>query len=61
MSKCIQVTLKDGSIVTANVSNGVTKLPQSDVDALEQFVAFVKARHVKKKVTQPHKQGENQE
>lgn len=53
MSHCIGVTLKDGSTVMANVDDGVTKLEPEDIEALEQWVAYVKARHAKKKSTEP--------
>ena len=47
MSTCIPVTMKDGTVVMANVDDGVTELPDEDIEALEQWVAHVKARRKK--------------
>lgn len=49
MSKCIPVKLSDGNVVMANVDDDVAELDPQDVEALEQWVAMVKARHAKKK------------
>lgn len=49
MSHCIQVTLKDGSVVSANVPNGVTDLPIEDAQALEDWVSYIKALNAKRK------------
>lgn len=48
MPHCISVTLKDGSTVRANVPNGVTTLPVTDMQALEDWVSYVKDQHKKK-------------
>jgi hypothetical protein len=52
VSHCIPVTLSDGSVVSANVDDGVTELEPEDIQALEEWVAFVKARRAKKRLSQ---------
>ncbi len=47
--KCIPVKMSDGSIVQATVDDDVNSLSQSDIDALEEWVQMVKARHSKRK------------
>ena len=44
MSKCINVTISDGSVIRVNVADGVTELDQQDIQALESYVAYVKAQ-----------------
>ena len=55
MSHCIPEKLSDGTIVMANVDDEVTELEPEDIVALEQWVAYVKARHAKRKATPKHK------
>lgn len=49
MSKCIPVTMSDGTVVMANVDDDVTELDPQDIQALEEWVAMVKARNAKKR------------
>ncbi len=49
MSKCLPVKLSDGTVVMANVDDDVTEIDSEDVQALEEWVAMVKARHAKRK------------
>lgn len=52
MSKCISVTLSDGSTVSANVDDDVNELPPEDVEALEACFAAMRAKRKKQKETQ---------
>ena len=50
MSHCIPVTLSDGTVVSANVDDEVTELDSQDIQALEGWVASVRARHNKRRL-----------
>lgn len=61
MSKCIPVKLKSGMTVMANVAPGVKQLPQSDIDALEQFVDYVVAKKRRRATApKPRKEGKDE-
>ncbi len=53
MGKCITVQLSDGSYQRVQVADGVTKLPKSDLEQLELWVAYVKAKYAKKRKAVP--------
>lgn len=55
MSRCRTITLKDGSTVRAQTENG-DLLPANDIEQVEKFVAYVKARKRRSPTTKQNKE-----